>query len=189
LLRDGITTLLDLNPGDETVLVARSVSVKSVFLGIAHGVLQINALLHQVKTGLFRGCELHVECLLDSALRYTRIEFKRNLVVDHPQILLDARVPFVVPHLELDIRESHVATRLDAVVTVLYTAVDCTPACMVFKVILFGLMRFGNGVPCPVLMFLGLLHFSGLPCLSFESFLEHQVVDRIAHFKGPLRHA
>ena len=186
---DGITTLLHLNPSDETVFVARSVSAKSVLPGIAHGVLQINALLHQVKTGLFRGCKLHVDCLLDPALRNTRVEFKRNLIVDHPQILLDARVPFVVPNLELDVGESHHATRLDAVVTVLYAAVDCAPACIVFEVILLGLMCFGYGAPSPVLMFLGLLHFVGLTCLSFELFLKLQVKERIAHFKGPLRHA
>jgi hypothetical protein len=189
LLRDGITTLLNLNPGDETVLVARSVSAKNVLPGIVHGVLQINALLHQVEAGLLRSRELRVDYLLVPVFRYTIIEFNRNLVVDHPQVLLDTRVTIVVPHQEVDFGESHLSTRLDAVVTVLYAAVDCAPACIVFEVILLGLMRFGNGVPRPILMLLGLLHFFGLTCFSLKSFLELQVEERIAQFKGPLRHA
>ena len=60
---------------------------------------------------------------------------------------------------------------------------------MVFKVILLGLMRLGNGFPCPVLMLLGLLHFFGLTGLSLKSFLELQVEEMITQLRGPLRYA
>ena len=60
----GSTTLHDLNPGDEIILVALSVSFKSYLLmrvptKAPINYLDYNALLYQVKARLLRRSELH----------------------------------------------------------------------------------------------------------------------------------
>ena len=124
-----------LNPGDEPALSAPSFSFKCVSPGVFHLVLQIIILLYQVKAGFLRGSELDFDSRLVPAARDITVEFERNLVVDHPKILLDAAVLIFVPHLEPDIGESHLATRLDTVVTAHYSVVDCAPVSMIFLVL------------------------------------------------------